>query len=342
MADGTGRVSELGFDYVSEGSQITSLVAGPDGRVYGSTAHPMHLFVYPPEAGTLTDLGPIEKVGGGNFGGMAVQGDRVLGGAYAGGDLYAYDTTRPWDPSQGNPQLLAEYPGSITRPRTVLAHPDGEHVVMGGFAGYGLVGGGLAIYNLKADESLLIPNSQLIPGHSVITLRALPNGDLVAGTSVEAPGGGKPTERVARLFLFDWKRREVVFSLEPIPDRSVFGTATVPGAREVVSLEIDVNGMVYGLGSDGQFFVFDPRRRAIVHRSNLGAYGKPIRADQSFFRVEDGTVHALLTQGIVRIEPGSYAHELIAVPPKDPTAGMAYVDGMLYFASGTHLWGVRL
>src|SRR5690606_11704751 len=128
-----------------------------------------------------------------------------------------------WNPapgSQGNPRLLAEYPGPSTRPRTVLAHPDGDHVLMGGFAGYGLVGGGLAIYNLESGHSQLVPNHLLAPGHSVITMRALSSGEIALGTSVEAPGGGQPTASVAKLLLLDWESREVTFSLEPVPNRS--------------------------------------------------------------------------------------------------------------------------
>lgn len=345
IANAEGSVTEITINYISEGTQITSLVAGPGGRIYGSTSHPMHFVVYDPGTDRLTDLGHIERVGGGNFAGMAVQGDQVLGGAYAGGYLYAFDTTRPWNPepgSHGNPRFLAEYPGPITRPRTVLAHPDGRHVIMGGFAGYGLVGGGLAIYDLETGASRLIPNNQLIPGHSVITMRVLPSGDIVAGTSVEAPGGGQPTAAVAKLFILDWQTQTVAFQTEPIPNRSVFGTAQIPGAREVVSLEMDREGLVYGIAGDGQLFVFNPTARQIVHRGNLGIYGKPIRPDQTFVRSEDGSVYALLTEGVVLIQPGTYAHQLIATPPVTPTAGTAYLDGTLYFASGTHLWSVRL
>lgn len=344
VADADGRVRTVRFDYTSEGTEITALVAGPDGKVYGSTAHPMHFWVYDPSSGELTDLGPIERVGGGNFAGMAVQDRFVFGGAYAGGYLYAFDTAEPFAPepaAPGNPRLLGEFGAAVARPRSVLAHPDGEHVLMGGFAGYGLVGGGLVIVNRVTGASEVIPNSRLAPGHSIVTMRALPNGDIVAGTSVEAPGGGTPTASVAQLLIIDWKTRTVAFATEPVPSRSVFGLATVPGAREILSIEVDGKGMVYGLTADGQFFVFDPGERRVIHRSNLGQYGAPVRADQAFIRTDAGEIYALMKQGIVRIDQETYAYELVAVPPVRPTAGIAYLDGVLYFASGSRLWSMR-
>lgn len=346
VANPDGTTVEITFDYASDGSEITRLVAGPDGRIYGSTSHPMHFIVFDPATQSLEDWGHIERIGGGNFPGMAAQGRYVVGGAYANGSLYAYDTTQPWNvspiPSRSNPRLLAEYPGPISRPRTVHAYPDGKTVIMGGFAGYGLVGGGLAIYDLEENRGRLIPNHQFIPGHSAVTLRTLPTGELIGGTSVEAPGGGHPVATVAKLFIFDLATDTVVFEMEPVPDRTVFGTARLPGEREVVSLEVRDDGLVYGLTGGSQFFVFDPQRREVIHRANVSTWGSPVRTDQSFVKAPSGEIYAVLSRGILRVDPDTFAFEPIATPPTPITAGLALVDGVLYFASGSHFWSYRL
>ena len=81
----------IAFDYTSEGAGITSLIAGPDGRIYASTCHPMHFVAYDPEQDQLEDWGPVPRIGGGNFCAMAVQGPYVFAGAYCGGFFYQYN-----------------------------------------------------------------------------------------------------------------------------------------------------------------------------------------------------------------------------------------------------------
>lgn len=194
------------FNYESSGAKIISLAVGPDGRVYGSTAHPMRFFVYDPQTNEVTDMGGLERVGGGNFPNLVAQDRFVVGAAYNGGYLYTFDTTRPWDPNRAsdpNPKHLTTYSAPLARPRAIVAHPDGRHVVVGGFSGYGSVGGSLAILDVQLGRSTLIPANQLIPGHSPIALTVLPDGNIVGGTSVLAPGGGEPVADIAKLFIFD-------------------------------------------------------------------------------------------------------------------------------------------
>jgi len=328
-----GTVKRITFDYRSEGASITSLVAGPDGRVYGSTAHPMHFFAYSPDPDRLEDWGPIERIGGGNICAMAVQGPYVVGAAYSGGWLYLYDPTQPWNGETGdspNPRLLAEYPEDICRPRTVLAHPDGHHVLMAGYMGYGRRGGGLAFYDLATHQSTLIPHEHLIPDQSTITLKALPDGNLVGGTSIETPGGGHPTAQEGVLYLLDWATRKVVFQ-----------TAPVPGATSVFSLEVGPDGRVYGLTTPGSdFFVFDPATRQVIHRESLAEYGGLPRP--ALLWGPEGKLYGLFTKALVQIEPQTFRHQKLADAPGPLSAGAAILKGRLYFAIGSHLWSYGL
>lgn len=329
----TGEVKRLTFDYRSEGAGITSLVAGPDGKVYGSTAHPMHFFAYSPAEKSLQDWGPVARIGGGNICAMDVQGPYVVGAAYSGGWLYLYDTTQPWNGETGdapNPRLLAEYPEDICRPRTVLAHPDGHHILMAGYMGYGRRGGGLAIYDLATNQSMLITHENLIPDQSTITLKALPDGNLVGGTSIQTPGGGHPTAKEGVLYLLDWATRKVVFQTVP-----------VAGATDVFSLEVGPDGLVYGLTAPGSdFFVFDPATRQVVHRESLAKYGGLPRP--AFLRGPEGKLYGLFTGAIVRIEPQTFQHHKLADAPGPISAGIAILEDRLYFAIGSHLWSYGL
>lgn len=326
-----GEVRRLTFDYQSGGASITTLATGPDGTVHGSTAHPMHWFACR-NGGKVEDWGYLKRIGGGNMCAMTTQGKYVVGAAYAGGFFYAYDTTRPWNGETGeapNPRVLAQHAEDVARPRAVLAHPDGKHVLMAGFMGYGRRGGGLGIYNLETGESTLLTHDKLIPDHSTIALKALPDGNLVGGTSVETPGGGHATEKVGVLYILDWATRKVVFRCEP-----------VPGAREVLSLEVGTDGLVYGLARGSQLFVFDPKRREVIHTANLSEYGGVPRP--ALLRAPDGTLYALLSKALLTIEPGTFRVRQLAATPGPVGAGFAFSGDRLYFAIGAHVWSYGL
>ncbi len=162
-----------------------------------------------------------------------------------------------------NPRVLAQWHRDICRPRTALAHPDGKHVMMAGYAGYGLCGGGIGIYDLETGEELLLTaDKELLPGHSTITLKALPNGDLVGGTSVSAPGGGHATATEGELYILDWATKKIVFHTVP-----------VPGDGHIISIQVADDGLVYGLSSGSTFFVFDPGSKQVVHSESFRDYG---------------------------------------------------------------------
>jgi streptogramin lyase len=327
-----GETKRWDLQYESGGAFVSSLISGPDQRVYGSTNHPMHFFRYDPSENELLDLGWVHRVGGGNFTAMATQGPYIAASSYALGIFHLFDTRRPFNFGVGddpNPRELAEWKKDICRPRACLAYPDGQTIMMAGFAGYGLCGGGLGIYDLQTETATLIQHEDLMPDQSVISLRVLPDGNLVGGTSVLAPGGGHTTYTEGELFVMDWETKKVVW-------REV----AVPGSAEVHDLVVGPDGLVYGLASGSQFFVFDPRTRQIVHREDLSAYGGLPR--HPLAPGPDGMVYALFTKSIVKIEPGTYQHEKIATPPTSITAGTVLLDGRLYYASTSRLWSYDL
>jgi len=473
----SGERRTLTFDYQPGGVGVTSLAAGPDAAVYASTSHPMHLSRIGLGDQTLRDLGPIPKVGGGNFCSMATQGNLLIGAQYSAGALWAYDVTRPWQPgavgravtlgtpardlvdkgqvtgghftylesldlaflcgdhfnAEGrwpvsvpaagayyvhiqpyvserycrvqylldgkplgepfnsasatrghgplqvfgpvaltagehwvgvrqletpgqepwsatasidvsrerrdsliattddpNPRVLAAWHEDICRPRAALAHPDGKHVMMAGFAGYGRCGGGLGMVNLETGEATLLgAETDLLPSHSTIALRALPDGNLVGGTSISAPGGGHVQATEAELWILDWATRRLVYHDRP-----------VAGATSIVALEVGPDGIVYGLANQGTLFLFDPQRRVVLDRADLSAHGTVPR--HALQRGPDGRLYAMFSKAILRLTPGSTAVEVLSTPPQPISAGGALADGRLYYASGPNLWSYAL
>ncbi len=327
-----GETARIEIEFEGGGVSLTSLALGPDGRVYASTSHPMHLAVYDPAADRLEDWGPVNRVGGGNFCHMSAQSKYLVAASYSRGIFHVYDTTRPFNGGYGkdpNPYEVAEWHRDICRPRATLAHPDGHTVLMAGYAGYGFVGGGLGMYDFGTETATLITHEDLIPYHSTISLAALADGTVVGGTDVGAPGGGHVVATEGVLYLFDWATREVVFE-----------TCPVPGARNIISLQVAPNGLVYGLAAGSVLFVFDPATREVTHTQSLEEWGGTPR--DSLFLGPEGEVYAQLTRAIVRLAPDTFEPTLVATPPVAINVGGPLVDGRLYFGSSSRLWSYKL
>jgi hypothetical protein len=236
------------------------------------------------------------------------------------------------DPNVGqvvNPTMVVSWPSEICRPRAALAHPDGQHLLMSGYAGYGLVGGGIGIYNVETQESQLLPPEELLPGHSCIALQALPGGDLVGGTDIAAPGGGHPIAKEAQLFIINWAERKVVFNTVPVPDHTA-----------IISLAVGPEGFVYGLTNKATLFVFDPTNRQVVHTAPIPDLASPAR--HGLHTAPDGNIYALLARGIVQITPGSYETKLLATPPETISGGGVLHEGRLYYVSNTKVWSYQI
>jgi len=56
----------------------------------------------------------------------------------------------------------------------------------------------------------------------------------------------------------------------------------------------------------------------------------------------DGKIYALFSRAIARIQPGTFQVDKLADTPIPISAGFAVKDGVIYFASGAHLWRFRI
>ncbi|MFO7948577.1 MAG: hypothetical protein R6V19_17375 [Armatimonadota bacterium] len=330
-ADGTER--RVKFDYECSGARITSMASGPYDNIYGSTCHVMRFFSYDPVADELIDHGGVPAIGNGNLCALDRLGQHVYGAHYSGGGLWQIDPVKPWQPTaegrEQNPRMLARWPRNIMRPRTALAHPDGRHVLIAGYATDGLIGGGIGIYNLETGEdTLLNAEDDLLPGQSCITLKALPDGNLIGGTDVHSAWADDIATE-AELFIIDWDTKKLVFRTVP-----------VPSATSIISIEVGVDGLVYGLSGNSMLFVFDPQQREVVYSESFEDYGNVPR--HALHAHPAGQIYALMTDAIVKIEPGGRDHRKLTDTPVGISAGGALQGETLYFASATHVWSYEI
>ena len=330
-----GKTRRLTFDYRSEGSYILSIIGGPDGRLYGSTGHPLRVYCIDPETGETTNRGLLNYSG--HLNALTVQGGKLYGARYSGGALHEYDPSKPWaDRAKGakrNPVLLKSAAPTINRPHALLATADGRYVIMAGTPGYGRTGGGLLFYDLKTRAARIVPHTRLIRNHSTVALIELPKGRLLGGTTIAPGTGGETLAKEAELYVMDLASRKIVW-------REVI----VPGTPTIRDLLLGPDGLVYGIAQGPVFFVFDPASRKVVHKRKLTQYGKAAggQAPRILALGPDKRIYALFQDAIVRITPGTFAMKKLAKPPVKIGAGVVLRKGRLYFTQGSHVWSYKV
>lgn len=328
---------EITFDYQSDGVRIYSLIDSSDGDIYGATGIPLRVFHFNPRDGTISNWGMAGH--GGHINQWVRQGDKLYGAVYSCGSLMAFDPTRPFDDaalsSSVNPRQAhhaAEARNLYGRPHAMLAHPDGEHVLIGGNPARALVGGGLLIFNVPTGASQILDRDELASEQGIMALAALPNGDLIVGTTTAAATGGTAVATEAMMYRLDWATRRVTARWTPLPQ-----------LQAINDLIVGPDGLVYALAKPDHFFVLDPRTGDVVHQEQITTYG-PItgmQAPRTMALGPDGGIYVCYRDAIARFEPGTFAHRQIARPPTPITAGIVIRDGRLYFGSGANLWSYQ-
>lgn len=329
-----GTPRRLEIDYESAGSPILSIAEGPDGKIHGSTGHPLRFYTYDPEADAFTHHGLWDLIG--HLNALAVQGEKIYCAEYADGRLWEYDPARPWDdraPEDPNPRVLISVNPTIIRPHALIAHPDGRRLIMTGTPGYGLTGGGMLIWDTGSGSHTLLTHEDLIPAHSTVSIVALPDGTIVCGTTISPGTGGEVHAKEAELYILD-----------PDEGRVLFREVVVPGATVIPDMLLGPDGLIYGLAAGSAFFVFDPGSREIVHFEAKLPYGD--LAGQQAPRImatgTDNVIYALFRNAIVRIEPGSFEHASLGTPPVNANAGIVIREGRLWFTHKSEVWSYRI
>jgi hypothetical protein len=83
----------------------------------------------------------------------------------------------------------------------------------------------------------------------------------------------------------------------------------------------------------------------VVHEQLTEKEFGPIVCQQGpsvFVRGPKEEIYVLFTKGIARVEPLTFQIKLIAQSPVCVAAGGDYLDGRIYFVSGSHLYSYKL
>ena len=330
----TGQIEKHTFDYQSEGAHIMGVAVAPDKTISGGTAFPMRAFSYDPKDDTWAN-----HVSYGQWNTVARQGNRFFVGGYTHGFLLEWDPKRKWvNTKQGktrsNPRFLTECHPTINRPHDLLAHPNGKTVVLAGTPGYGLTGGGLLIWNRETKEEVLLKHTDILPQQATMSLAALPDGNLLGGSTVRPGTGGQIKAKEAELYIMDLATSQVVWHEVVL--------SNVQGYTDLVTSK---NGLVYGFADRKIFFVFDPKQKKIVHQQETqSTFGLSTsqQGPRVFVVSEEGEVYILFVKGVARIDPETFAINMVAESPVPIGPGGDILGKRIYFGSGSHLYSYEV
>lgn len=329
----THAQKKVSFDYTSDGALVMGVGTSPDRTIVGGTTFPMRFFRYNPKTDKF-DNNPAF----GQFNALASQGDRFYFGSYSQGALLEWNPSKSWvDTREGaktNPLHIAASSLLTHRPHRILPCPDGKTIIMSGTPEYGYTGGGLIIWDRKKKSSVFLKDSVIILDQSTLSMIALPGGKFLGGTTTDPGTGGIKKAPEAELYIMDLATKQVEWH-----------KAVIPGVQNYSDMCMGSDGLVYGIADLKRFFVFDPVKREIVHQENVEEnFGKTTWAQSPriFISGPDKEIYLLFVRGIVKLEPGSFKLSMKAKSPLPINAGGDYLDGRIYFISGSHLISYKL
>jgi hypothetical protein len=317
----TNQVVQHPVDYRGKSQSLFRIGLGPDGRLYGSTAMPIHFLWADPDSDRWEEIG---RPGSGEFYSFLAYQDVLIGAAY-GGDapIMIYHPGRPYAPGKtpaGNPWLI-HYAGEDSgwRPMALIQGP-GNKAYIGAVSGYGKLGGPLCVLDPATGKVDAYPH--LVKDQSVVALAALPDGRIVGGTTVGGGGGSHATQKEAVLFLWDAERREKVFETVP-----------VPGQGGVAALAVGRDGLVYGFAGT-TMFVFDPRTQKVLETATheLGAV-----IFNAVGPGPGGELYGLASGGIFTIDVEKRRPRVLAKYPGGIEGGFAIRGRQIFFTSGPQI-----
>jgi hypothetical protein len=329
----TNTVKTVDFNYKSDGAIIMGVATSPNGTITGGTTFPMRFFNYNPKTDKIVNTQAI-----GQFNAVARQGNFIYFGVYPQGCLLEWNPSKPWvNTKEGlktNPLFLAGANPIIHRPFRVLAYSDGNTVIMSGSPEYGYTGGGLLFWDRKRKAQIVLQDSAVVLDQSTMSMVALPGGKLLGGTTTTPGTGGEKKATEAELYIMDMATKQIGWH-----------KVILPGVQSYSDMCLGPDGLVYGITDLKKFFVFDPVKRLIVYQQNVEtSFGRTV-ADQSpriFVFGPKGHIYLLFVKGIVEVEPRSFKMTMIAESPVPMNTGGDYLDGRIYFVSGSHLCSYKL
>ncbi|PZF84236.1 hypothetical protein C1I92_09325 [Jiangella anatolica] len=299
-------------------TNITALVQGPDGDVYGGTYETNALFGYDPDTGNTTVYGNVAPGRTGEILSMVTAGSKIFIGSYINNVVTVFDPAQPWNPGTSptsNPRDLGPVGDNQYRPWDMEIGPDGR-VWVASSAAYGALRGALTAIDPVTYE---VESFRGLAGDQHFFAVAAGADVLYAGTTRygdDTDAGGD-----ARLLTVDPDDGAVLASVVP-----------VPGATRILTLETAADGTLYG-SADGTWFRMDPATGVVTV---LGAF--PGGTLLGLIDGPGGDLYGHTGGAVVRIPAGTDTVETVATPGSGYYRTVAFDDtDRVYWGAGASL-----
>lgn len=315
----TGKSETTKFKLPKEPTPINQIELGPDGKIWVGGYLSGGAAAFDPKTGTSEQFGNISQPED-----ICSVGNTLYFGVYPGARLVLYDTTKPWNAKENNPRQFGDLgPENQSRPMAMLGVGELKKVYIGTVPEYGSLGGVLATYSIEQDK--LMTHHDVVHDQSIVSL-VYANGLIVGATSISGGLGIEPSQKEAKLFLWD-----------PVKEEKIFEATAVDGATAITGLFIGPDRNVWGL-ANGTLFIFDVTQRKVIQQHVLfhGEYHKEhIWRDAQFVLHPSGQIYGSASTQFFRLDPKT--KKLTTLKEGIGLCAMDR-DGKLYFRDRTNLW----
>ncbi len=304
------------FDYHGGSAHIMGLAVVND-KIYGSTAMPMRFFSFDPKSGEKSDHDAMVQLNC-----LLPHGTDLYIGAYTGGIIFKYDTTKPWEKVQiknvddvKNPKNNPAFFGlsaNPNRPHTLAMTPDEKNIIMAGGEGKG----GITLFNIQSGECKIIKKEKHSkPNCSTFSVLPLSNTQFLA-----CRGGA-----AGSLYIYDIEADQVVWECGVPEDiKFIFNILPLPDDKALLLCN-----------NTSALLLFDIKKRELLQRLNLPSkYGQTFyqQGNRGLLRERD-RVYLLTTAGVAVVNYHKLNIDKFIPVPNKITAGGTILDGRLYFAA---------
>lgn len=317
----SGRVTKIDVKVPEQPLVIQSLLAAPDGRIWMSSYLTGGNAAFDPRNGVTSQyrgLAQSEK--------MTAYGSRIVFGVYPYGRLYEFDVLRPWGKIGENPRMLGKMEDQ-SRPVALVGIPELGKLFVGNVPEYGMLGGGLGVYDFEREKLTVTP--AFIERQSISSLVRVGE-EIAGGTAVAGGLGIEPAEKSAKLFLLDPRSGAKTFEMVPVPEAPI-----------VSGLLAGPDRNVWGFAG-GTLFIFDPGARKLIYAEKkfTGKYtGRAVWQEATMLLHPNGKIYGLFDGTFFRLDPGTKRVDVLKSWEEfRHTRPLAlHPDGTIYLSIGTEL-----